>query len=75
MLIKGVCGPQNILVVVVAVDSEFYTLGTKEDVITRNRLIRNQFSVCKEKLLSPEEVATEQSVSLKKTFTTNSPTG
>ncbi|KAL4122064.1 hypothetical protein QTP88_014464 [Uroleucon formosanum] len=60
--------PQNILAVVVAVDNEFYTLGTKEGVI--NQLYtRNQFTVCKEQLLSPEEDATDQSVSLRKAST------
>ncbi|KAL4113256.1 hypothetical protein QTP88_016915 [Uroleucon formosanum] len=66
--------PQNILAVVVAVDNEFYTLGTKEGVI--NQLYtRNQFAVCKEQLLSPEEVATDQSVSLRKASTSISQTG
>jgi len=65
---------QNILAVVVAVDNEFYTLGTKEGVI--NQLYtRNQFAVCKEQTLTPEEVASDQSVSLQKVFTLISQTG
>ena len=47
--------------IVVTVDNEFYTLGIKEGVI--NQLYTcNQFAVCKEQLLSPEKVATDQSV-------------
>jgi len=43
--------------IVVVVDNEFYTLGTKEGVI--NQLYtHNQFAVYKEQLLSPENVAT-----------------
>jgi len=50
---RGRMDPQNILAIVVAVDNEFYTLGTKVSVI--NQLYtRNQFAVCKEQLLSPE---------------------
>jgi len=66
--------PQNILAVVVAVDNAFYIPGTKEGVI--NQLYNlNQFAVCKEQLLSPEEVATDQSLSLRKASTTVSHTG
>jgi len=62
---------QNTLTVVLAVDSEFYLLGTTEGVI--NQLyIRNQFAVCKEQLLFPEEVAIDQSVTLRKASITTS---
>jgi len=62
------------MTVVVAVDNEFYTLGTKEGVI--NILYtRNQLTVCNEQILTPEEVATDQSVSLRKTSTSVSRTG
>jgi len=55
-------------------DNEFYTLGTKEGII--NQLYtHNQFAVCKEQLLSPEEIATDQSVSSKKASTSISQTG
>ncbi|KAF0733682.1 Uncharacterized protein FWK35_00030433 [Aphis craccivora] len=65
---RGRMDPQNKLAVVVAVDNVFYTLGTKEGVI--NQLYtRNQFAVCKEQILTHEEVATDQSVSLRKSST------
>ncbi|XP_022177516.1 uncharacterized protein LOC111038638 [Myzus persicae] len=71
---QGRMDPQNILAVVVAVDNEFYTLGTKESVL--NQLYtRNKFAVCKENILTPEEVATDQSVSLRKASTSISQTG
>lgn len=71
---RGRLDPKNILAVVVAVDNDFHTLGTKGGVI--NQLYtRNQFAVCKEQLLSPEKGATDETVSLRKASTAISRTG
>ncbi|KAF0748419.1 zinc finger MYM-type protein 1-like, partial [Aphis craccivora] len=61
--------PQNILAVVLdIVDNDFYKLATKNGVI--NRLYtRNQFSVCKENLISISDVQRNQQIPLREAST------
>lgn len=64
--------PQNILAVVLdIVDNDFYKLATKNGVI--NRLYtRNQFSVCRENLISITDVQRDVQISLREASTSNS---
>jgi len=51
---RGRMDYQNILAVVMDVDNDFYKLGTKYGIISQ-LYTRNQFAVCKEKLISVME--------------------
>jgi len=67
---------QNILAVVLVlldkVDNDFYKLGTKNDII--NQLYTsNQFSMCKENLISITGAQRDQQISLKQAPASNSP--
>lgn len=65
---------QNILTIVMDVDNEFYKLGTKYGIISR-LYTRNQFAVCKEKLISLNDVLSDKTVSLRQVSTAASKSG
>jgi len=60
----------SLAVVLDIVDNDFYKLATKNGVI--NRLYtRNQFSVCKENLISITDVQRDVQISLREASTSN----
>jgi hypothetical protein len=56
---RGRMDYQNILAVVMDVDNDFYKLGTKYGIISQ-LYTRNQFAVCKEKLISLNDVLSDK---------------
>jgi len=65
---------QNILAVVMDVDNDFYKLGTKYGIISQ-LYTQNQFAVCKEKLISLNDVLSDKIMSLRQVSTAASKSG
>ncbi|XP_025202918.1 uncharacterized protein LOC112600005 [Melanaphis sacchari] len=65
---RGRMDYQNILAVIMDVDNDLYKLGTKYRIISQ-LYTRNQFAVCKEKLISLNDVLSNQKMSLRQVST------
>jgi hypothetical protein len=71
---RGRTDPRNVLAVVVGIeDSDFYRLANKHGTL-KQLFTRNQFAICKEKLLSMDEVSTQE-ISLREAASANSKSG
>ncbi|XP_060861855.1 uncharacterized protein LOC132938880 [Metopolophium dirhodum] len=71
---RGRMDYQNILAVVIVVDNDFYKLGTKYGIISQ-LYTRNQFAVCKEKLISLNDVLSDKTMFLRQVSTAASKSG
>ncbi|XP_060836281.1 KRAB-A domain-containing protein 2-like [Rhopalosiphum padi] len=71
---RGRMDYQNILAVVMDVDNDFYKLGTKYGIISQ-LYTRNQFAVCKEKLISLNDVLSDKTMFLRQVSTAASKSG
>jgi len=71
---RGRMDYQNILAVVMDVDNDFYKLGTQYGIISQ-LYTRNQFAVCKEKLISLNDVLSDKTMSLRQVSTAASKSG
>jgi hypothetical protein len=71
---SGRTDPRNVLAVVAGIeDSDFYRLANKHGTL-KQLFTRNQFAICKEKLLSMDEVSTQE-MSLREAASANSKSG
>jgi hypothetical protein len=71
---RGRTDPRNVLAVVVGIEnSDFYRLANKHGTL-KQLFTRNQFAICKEKLLSMDEVSTQE-MSLREAASANSKSG
>ncbi|XP_050056267.1 uncharacterized protein LOC126549911 [Aphis gossypii] len=71
---RGRMDYQNILAVIMDVDNDFYKLGTKYGFISQ-LYTRNQFAVCKAKLISLNDVLSDKTMSLRQASTAASKNG
>lgn len=66
---------RNVLVVVIGIeDSDFYKLASKNGILKQLLYTRNQFINCKEKLLSIDEISSQE-MSLREATAANSRSG
>nr|XP_012151860.1 PREDICTED: uncharacterized protein LOC105663967 [Megachile rotundata] len=71
---RGRTDSRNVLAVVIGIeDSDFYKLANKNGTL-RQLYTRNQFAICKEKLLSIDEISFQE-ISLREAAATNSRSG
>jgi hypothetical protein len=71
---RGRTDPRNVLAVVAGIEnSDFYRLANKHGTL-KQLFTRNQFAICKEKLLSMDEVSTQE-MSLREAASANSKSG